>query len=163
VALRVGVELKTVHNWVARGLVRHFRTPGRHLRFEAADVDDFMRRHGYRKARASASAKHLAIVKSRRRASLAQVLSGRLVTWHVDPLRALVAAGRERPGVIVIDARSLKGFDAGGCVRALAAELPGSSLVWLGSARPPRAAGGRIHHCENVKKLVGLFRTPDRF
>ena len=26
------VDLKTIHNWADRGEIRHFRTPGRHLR-----------------------------------------------------------------------------------------------------------------------------------
>jgi excisionase family DNA binding protein len=159
VALRVGVELKTVHNWVSRGLLRHFRTPGRHLRFQLVDVDEFLRQQGYPKPRKSAFPKHLAIVPPRRRASLARAFGGRHVTWQADPLRALVAAGRERPGVIVIDAGCLDGLDPGGCVQALADELPGSVLVWLGSSRPPRSVSGKLRHCSSVKSLVGLFRA----
>ena len=41
------VDLKTIHNWVDRGRIAHFRTPGRHLRFRAADVADFLRAWGY--------------------------------------------------------------------------------------------------------------------
>lgn len=41
------VDLKTIHNWVDRGRISHFRTPGRHLRFRAADVADFLRTWGY--------------------------------------------------------------------------------------------------------------------
>lgn len=41
------VDLKTIHNWVDRGRISHFRTPGRHLRFRAADVVDFLRTWGY--------------------------------------------------------------------------------------------------------------------
>src|SRR6185503_5131544 len=41
------VDLKTIHNWVDRGRISHFRTPGRHLRFRAADVADFLRAWGY--------------------------------------------------------------------------------------------------------------------
>jgi len=41
------VDLKTIHNWADRGEIRHFRTPGRHLRFRRADVLDFLRRYGY--------------------------------------------------------------------------------------------------------------------
>ena len=40
------VDLKTIHNWVDRGRIAHFRTPGRHLRFRAADVADFLRAYG---------------------------------------------------------------------------------------------------------------------
>ncbi|HEX2675074.1 MAG TPA: helix-turn-helix domain-containing protein, partial [Polyangiales bacterium] len=41
------VDLKTIHNWADRGEIRHFRTPGRHLRFRRVDVLDFLRKYGY--------------------------------------------------------------------------------------------------------------------
>src|SRR5882757_8137614 len=41
------VDLKTIHNWADKGEVRHFRTPGRHLRFRRADVIEFLRKYGY--------------------------------------------------------------------------------------------------------------------
>jgi excisionase family DNA binding protein len=37
-----GVELKTVHGWVSRGVVASFRTPGRHLRFLPSEVRAFL-------------------------------------------------------------------------------------------------------------------------
>lgn len=42
-----GVDLKTIHNWVNKGKVPHFRTPGRHLRFKPADVKGFLEGFGY--------------------------------------------------------------------------------------------------------------------
>lgn len=41
------VDIKTIHNWAARGDLPHFRTPGRHLRFRRADVLHFLRTYGY--------------------------------------------------------------------------------------------------------------------
>jgi len=41
------VDLKTIHNWVDRQQIEHFRTPGRHLRFRRADVVDFLKRFNY--------------------------------------------------------------------------------------------------------------------
>lgn len=41
------VDLKTIHNWADRDDIRHFRTPGRHLRFQRVDVLDFLRKYGY--------------------------------------------------------------------------------------------------------------------
>jgi hypothetical protein len=41
------VDLKTVHHWVTRGKVAHFRTEGRHLRFRRNDVVRFLRAHAY--------------------------------------------------------------------------------------------------------------------
>jgi len=41
------VDLKTIHNWVDKGHLPAFRTPGRHLRFKAADVLAFVQKFGY--------------------------------------------------------------------------------------------------------------------
>ncbi len=41
------VDPKTVHNWVDRGKLKAFRTPGRHLRFNRSDVATFLREHGF--------------------------------------------------------------------------------------------------------------------
>src|SRR5215471_21478596 len=41
------VDLKTIHNWADKGEIKHFRTPGRHLRFRRLDVLDFLRKYGY--------------------------------------------------------------------------------------------------------------------
>jgi len=41
------VDLKTIHNWADRDQIRHFRTPGRHLRFRRPHVLDFLRKYGY--------------------------------------------------------------------------------------------------------------------
>jgi len=40
-------DLKTIHNWVNRGDIRSFRTPGRHLRFRRQDIIEFLVRFGY--------------------------------------------------------------------------------------------------------------------
>ena len=39
------VDLKTVHNWVERGDMEAFRTPGRHLRFRRRSLLHFLRRY----------------------------------------------------------------------------------------------------------------------
>lgn len=41
------VDQKTIHNWVDKGSIEAFRTPGRHLRFKAASVVAFMQKYGY--------------------------------------------------------------------------------------------------------------------
>src|SRR4029453_8151393 len=58
------VDLKTIHNWVDRGRIPHFRTPGRHLRFRAADVAEFLRAWGYSVPRelARATSKSILVV-----------------------------------------------------------------------------------------------------
>ncbi len=46
VARAVRVDLKTVHNWVQRGLLRGARTRGGHLRFLRTEVVRFLRHRG---------------------------------------------------------------------------------------------------------------------
>src|SRR2546421_11476983 len=41
------VDLKTIHNWAGKGEIKHFRTPGRHLRVRRGDLLEFLRRYGY--------------------------------------------------------------------------------------------------------------------
>src|SRR5262245_28501097 len=66
------VDLKTIHNWVDRGRIAHFRTPGRHLRFRAADVADFLRAWGYSVPRelAKASSRTLLVLGSKETVAL---------------------------------------------------------------------------------------------
>jgi excisionase family DNA binding protein len=41
------VAIKTIHNWTNDGKIKHFRTPGRHLRFRTGDVAEFMKNVGF--------------------------------------------------------------------------------------------------------------------
>jgi excisionase family DNA binding protein len=68
------VDLKTIHNWVDRGRIAHFRTPGRHLRFRAADVAEFLRAWGYSVPRelARASARTIMAVGTKDTVALVQ-------------------------------------------------------------------------------------------
>ncbi|HVU01741.1 MAG TPA: helix-turn-helix domain-containing protein [Polyangiaceae bacterium] len=50
-----GVEPRTIHAWVAAGRIPHFRTPGRHLRFEAAVAEKLVKELVKRAARAGRS------------------------------------------------------------------------------------------------------------
>lgn len=47
VAKICSTDLKTIHNWVNRGEIKSFRTPGRHLRFRRQDVLEFLGKFGY--------------------------------------------------------------------------------------------------------------------
>ena len=47
IATIAGADLKTIHNWVAKGKLPHFRTPGRHLRFRPREVVPVLREMGY--------------------------------------------------------------------------------------------------------------------
>ncbi len=101
------VDLKTIHNWADRGEIRHFRTPGRHLRFRRADVIDFLRKYGYPVPEALLAGKsrvHLIAEDRAILSSLMRALSQRFeVRAFSDPVDALVAIGNELPDVVVLD------------------------------------------------------------
>jgi len=101
------VDLKTIHNWADRGEIRHFRTPGRHLRFRRVDVLDFLRKYGYPVPDVLKQGKPRVHVIDESRDSAASVeraLSARFdVTAFAEPVDALIAIGSDTPDVVVLD------------------------------------------------------------
>ena len=105
------VDLKTIHNWVDRGRINHFRTPGRHLRFRAADVAEFLRAWGYTVPRelARATAKAILVVGSKDTMALASRALGEGATLKhaAHPYDALVFAGSEPVDAFLVDPRAI--------------------------------------------------------
>lgn len=101
------VDLKTIHNWADKGEIRHFRTPGRHLRFRRQDVLDFLRKYNYPIPEELKSEKpKIVIVDSdplllaTLRRSLAHLFE---ITTFQEPLDALVNIGGLEADAIVMD------------------------------------------------------------
>jgi excisionase family DNA binding protein len=123
VAALCGVEQKTVHNWVARGMIAHFRTPGRHVRFLPAEVADFVAK-GRVGARDGVG----------------------------EPRAARGGGGTPNVVVVVLPgARFLTSGGLGGALRSLRHELPKSRFVWLGKA--PSAIPDDVEHAASAKDL----------
>ncbi len=102
------VDLKTIHNWAERGEIRHFRTPGRHMRFRRADVIDFLRKYGYPVPAALVPEKPRVVLLhddaellERTQTALDSLFD---VQTFTDPLRALIATGAEAPDAVVVGA-----------------------------------------------------------
>ncbi len=102
------VDLKTVHNWVERGDIEAFCTPGRHLRFRRRSLLHFLRR--YNMAIPDELAPHRPRVfivdpdvKSAKK--LATMLADlfEVTTLH-DPVAALAEIGAQCSGANLIDA-----------------------------------------------------------
>jgi excisionase family DNA binding protein len=113
------VDLKTIHNWADKGEIRHFRTPGRHLRFRRLDVLDFLRKYGYPIPEVLRMGKPKVVVIDEDPAVLAalrKTLAKKFeLTTFQDPLDALVAVGSLQPDALILDVR-MPGLDG---VRAL--------------------------------------------
>jgi excisionase family DNA binding protein len=113
------VDLKTIHNWADKGEIRHFRTPGRHLRFRRLDVLDFLRKYGYPIPEALRMGKPKVVIVDEDPqvlAALRRALSRRFdLTTFQDPFDALVAVGSLQPDALILDVKT-PGLDG---VRAL--------------------------------------------
>ncbi len=118
------VDLKTIHNWADRGEIRHFRTPGRHLRFRRVDVLDFLRKYGYpvpEVLRQGKPSVHVVDEDAAQLESLKKALGMRFdVTGFSDPVDALIAIGSDTPDVVVFDVGGGK-IDALSCISRLKA------------------------------------------
>ncbi len=107
VAKICSTDLKTIHNWVNRGEIKSFRTPGRHLRFRRQDILDFLGRFGYPIPEGfSPSRKKLIICddSESNRKSLKRAFSKEFdVDVFADQVDALLAVGRQRPDILMIN------------------------------------------------------------
>ncbi|MFW5877073.1 MAG: helix-turn-helix domain-containing protein [Myxococcota bacterium] len=118
------VDLKTIHNWAERGEVRHFRTPGRHLRFRRVDVLDFLRKYGYPIPDDLQQGKPRVLVledDARGAAETEKALQDDFeVESHTDPVCALLSIGAEAPDAVIVDDRvgSLDGVHIIDCIHA---------------------------------------------
>lgn len=134
VAELCGVELKTVHNWAAEGLITHFRTPGRHLRFQADDVIDFLENCGYKLSESETVGSALVVAKGSLKTKLKRALKGLPTEWADNPLPALVVAGRTQPDAVLVEPRLLAEVSANSFFSALSKALPKAKLFCLGGA-----------------------------
>jgi excisionase family DNA binding protein len=102
------VDLKTIHNWVDRGCIPHFRTPGRHLRFQAVDVAGFLREWGYAIPRRfyAALAQTVLVVGGKDALAVVTRAAGQSATIRVvdDLVEAMVWIGAEPTSALVMDA-----------------------------------------------------------
>jgi excisionase family DNA binding protein len=133
------VDLKTIHNWVDRGRIAHFRTPGRHLRFRAADVVDFLGAWGYTVPRdlALSSSRTVLVVGSKETAARVGCAVGgsRRVHHAAHAYDALVLAGRVPADVYVVDLREAASeIDVTAMLAALHRASPRASFVAVGDA-----------------------------
>ena len=142
------VDLKTIHNWVDRGRIPHFRTPGRHLRFRAADVAEFLRAWGYSVPRelARASARTILVVGTNETLALVHralgeggtptgappASSGQPIRLASHPYDALIYAGSDPGDVYVVDIKLIAPeIEPGAMFEALHRASPQAILVAL--------------------------------
>jgi excisionase family DNA binding protein len=170
------VDLKTIHNWADKGEIRHFRTPGRHLRFRRLDVLDFLRKYGYPIPELLRVGRPKVVVIDDDPNVLAGVrrsLGRRFdVTTFQDPFEALVAVGTVQPDAIVLDL-DMTGVEGLRCIERLKAMDATShirTIVYSGQEDQKRAAmdagasdfvpkGDVTMLRESIERMTGLERS----
>jgi excisionase family DNA binding protein len=157
VAELCGVELKTVHNWVAEGRLPHFRTPGRHLRFQPHLVQSFLQEIGYGPSVERRTA--VIWVPAAKVTRLRRALSHYDCRSVSDVWSALIVAGKEDPDAMVVDATFLTLPDFRGLMNAVRLNLPGTTMILVGEPTP---GAGRGVVAVRWDDLGSLTRVLDR-
>jgi excisionase family DNA binding protein len=102
------VDLKTVHNWVERGDMEAFRTPGRHLRFRRRSLLAFLRRYNMEIPPELSSGTPVVMIvdaDAARAQQLRALFQGRFeVIVQTDAVVALAEIGERSAGRGLIDA-----------------------------------------------------------
>jgi excisionase family DNA binding protein len=126
VAKICSTDLKTIHNWVNRGEIKSFRTPGRHLRFRREDILDFLTRFGYPIPEGFSPAKQRIVlfdVNEGSMKSIKRLLSRDFeVEGFMDLLDATLAIGRELPDLVLVNGETGKGAEVMHLVERLASK-----------------------------------------
>ncbi len=139
------VDLKTIHNWVDRGRIPHFRTPGRHLRFRSSDVAEFLRTWGYAVPRdlARAASKVVGVVGTEETVARVTTAAPGVTVQHLaHPYDALVSAGADAPDAYVVDiAFSSDGVDVHRLLEVLHRACPQAKLIALTDDLPGMPSG----------------------
>lgn len=107
VAKICSTDLKTIHNWVNRGEIKFFRTPGRHLRFRRQDILDFLVKYGYPVPDGFGPARPRVVIIDSDEGNLRGLKRSLTKDLDVhafgDHLDALLAIGRERPALVLVN------------------------------------------------------------
>ncbi len=108
VARICSTDLKTIHNWVNRGEIKSFRTPGRHLRFRRQDILDFLARFGYPIPDGFAPTKQRVVLVEDKDSSLKSIKRLLAREFEVeafsDHMDALLAIGQRQPNLVLVSA-----------------------------------------------------------
>jgi excisionase family DNA binding protein len=107
VAKICSTDLKTIHNWVNRGEIKFFRTPGRHLRFRRQDILEFLGKYGYPVPDGFAPGRPRIVIidddEGRLRSLKRSLTKIAEVAAYRDHLDAMLAIGREQPSLVLVN------------------------------------------------------------
>ena len=147
VAKICSTDLKTIHNWVHRGEIKSFRTPGRHLRFRREDILDFLNRFGYPIPADFAPTKKRIVLYETKESSLRSIKRLLARDYEVaafgDHVDALLSIGQQMPNLVLVSADPNNGSEAMHIVSRLASKSDSSPVaVYSADASQEKEARG---------------------
>jgi excisionase family DNA binding protein len=154
------VDLKTIHNWTARGKLPHYKTDGRHIRIQRADMVAFLRAYEMPLPRALGEGAPRVVVIDGDSAALTRMRRALEKTFTVetfeDAIDALVAIGHAVPQAIVAVA-PLAGVDVTRLVARLRA-VPQTAHVRVVAVKEGAAVDGAEETFARDAQVTGRVR-----
>ena len=105
-------NIASIKNWIAKGLLRAFRTPGGHYRIKRRDLELFVQKYNMPYPFGEKAQKLVYVLDGDKKLakSLKDGVAGHSFSIFQDPLDAVLNIGMERPDVFIVDVNS-KAFD----------------------------------------------------
>jgi CheY-like chemotaxis protein len=128
------VNPRSVINWIEQDLLQSFRTPGGHRRVRHEDLLSFLRKHKIPMPAALSSGSFSVLIVendediSRTIQNFLSGQNGYKVSTANDGISALLAVGRERPDVMILDLQ-IPGVDGLEVCRQIKADLKSPTAV----------------------------------
>jgi excisionase family DNA binding protein len=142
VAKICSMDLKTIHNWVNRGEINFFRTPGRHLRFKREHVIEFLEKFNYPIPRELLSPRSKVLVLDSDQEKLNPIKialseSADVLTYS-DTFEAMLNIGKENPSLVLLNSKT--DIDILRVVKKIANHEKNISIVMYGTANESDAS-----------------------
>ncbi len=98
-------NIASIKNWIAKGLLKAFRTPGGHYRIKRRDLQLFIQKYNMPNPFQERYEKKVYVLDTDPAAldKIGKALSDHAVTTFDDPLPAALKIGLERPDLVVMD------------------------------------------------------------
>ena len=151
-------NITSIKNWIDKGELRAFRTPGGHYRIERKVLDDFLNRHGMPNPFAERERRRVFLV--HRDPAVIDRVAAQFGKQHEydasgNPQQALLTIGQWRPDVAIIDDR-VDGIDLLGLCETIDTnpELSLVSIIAMHSKGEAYSERLRAAGCEHVVNPV---------
>jgi excisionase family DNA binding protein len=153
-----GANIASIKNWIAKGLLKAYRTPGGHYRIRRRDLELFVQKYNMPFQFRDRTTKKVFLVESDRAATKAvqKVMGTGGLTVFKDPVLAGLAVGLERPDIVILDPKS-KEYDARALVKALNQQSETCNiLVVLLSASLSESERAELSRSLRVEEILSL-------